>query len=161
MSSFRHLEILKVRSNIVFCTRQNKFGDNEGINVDLSPVKIREGLLRTGKFDARKFNPEWRGKYHLTHPSTNTLILIRYEGDSEDRERESWRDPEPQEGWISLHPDQAHPESKGLGYCKTYRLLLPDILEFGRSEKCYLRSDLPLPGRAAGDKLLNVEFRPS
>ncbi len=109
-------------------------GDNIQINIDTSPKNVKDGLIRSHKFELRNW-PQDQGKYQLEHLTTGAHILVKYEGIFEDYSK-GWRTPEPNEGYITIHPEGFKPRrGDSLG-----KRVLPDILEFAKAEQIRLNA---------------------
>lgn len=136
-------------------------GGNIHVDISASPTRAKEGLIRTGKFKLTEYNPDWQGKFQLEHLGVEEQVLVKYEGISRDYEMGKWREPEPNECKITLHPSPIR-VTFPKGYCLA-KSILPDVLEFGKSEKIGLRAFCKIPlidGNKTDYETVEVRYNP-
>lgn len=122
------------------------------IKTNLPPTRLRDELLKTNKFVSASY-PNFQGRYHMNHPATNTILLLRYCMDEKDREANYISLKKAKDSWIQIliNPD----------YLRNYKILLPDMLSFAKSIECTLEGNLPYPLRARFAEYAMVSYIPS
>jgi len=133
-----------------------------------SPVRARDELIKTGKFESLPYSSDYQGRYQLCHPETDSLVAIQYQQARDDHrtfyaKHSELPDPRLEPKWtevkspsdlrISIHPQYVAAFLNGLDkgnrprkfgsipYGFLVQKVLPDLLLFGKQGRFSLRVD--------------------